>query len=206
MASLIDTYLDDLSHHLSHDPALARRMRAEIADHFAEALGENPSEAETRRIIARMGPARAIAATLAADGASRQADRTWVVLFVALVATFIAMRLRSLWLPPLATDGALAGFAAPLIDRWAFVAAIAAAVAGYWIMRPSPAAPLLALAALCASVAAGMLRIALAADWSAAPLVVAAATVGECALVGLLLAQTLALCRRRRQAARLSAG
>ncbi|MBL8569157.1 MAG: hypothetical protein JNK84_08730 [Phreatobacter sp.] len=206
MASLIDSYLDELSRHLSHDPALARRMRAELADHFAEALGDRPSEAEMQRAVQRMGPARAVAATLAADGASRQVDRTWITLLVALVATFIAMRLRALWLPPLATDGTFAGFAAPLIDRWAFVAAIAAAAAGYWAMRPSPAAPVLALAALCASVAAGMLRIALAADWSAAPLAVAAATVGECALVGLLLAQILALRRRRRQATRLSAG
>jgi hypothetical protein len=206
MARVIDAYLDDLARHLSHDPSLARRMRAEIADHFAEALGERPSETEMQRAVARMGPARAIAATLAADGANRQVDRTWVALLVALVATFVAMRLRSLWLPPLPTDGSLAGLAAPLIDRWAFVAAIATAAGGYWITRHSPAAPVLALAALCASVAAGILRIAFAADWSAAPIAVTVATAGECALVGLLLAQILALCRRRRQATRLSAG
>jgi hypothetical protein len=213
MAGVIDTYLDDLARHLSHDPALARRVRAEIADHFAEMLGERPSEAEARRAVERMGPARAIAATLAADGADRQADRTWAILLVALVATFIAMRLRTLWLPPVETDGSLAGLAAPLIDRWAFVMAIAAGAGGYWLMRrtagggQSPA-PLritgrtmdLVTAALAASVAAGILRIALASDWAAAPLVVAAATTGECVIVGLLLAQSLALRRRVRQA------
>ncbi len=204
MARVIDTYLDELAGHLRHDPALARRMRAEIADHFAEVLGERPSEAEMQRAVTRMGPARAIAATLAADGANRQVDRTWIALLVALVATFIAMRLRTLWLPPLAADGSLAGLAAPLIDRWAFVAAIATAAGGYWIMRPSPAVPALVLAALCASVAAGILRIALAADWSDAPLAVTVATLGECALVGLLLAQMLALRRRARQAGALA--
>ncbi len=212
MAGVIDRYLDELARHLSHDPALARRVRTEIADHFAEMAGEHPSEAEARRAVERMGPARAIAATLAHDGADRQADRSWAILLVALVATFIAMRLRTLWLPPVEADGSLAGLAAPLVDRWAFVVAIVTGAGGYWLMRrpvtrrsPTPLRIAgrtmnLVVVALAASVAAGILRIALAADWAAAPVVVAAATTGECAIVGLLLAQSLALRRRLRQA------
>lgn len=214
MASVIETYLDELVRHLSHDPALARRVRIEFADHFSAMAGDLPSEEDAHEAVRRMGPAHAVAATFAADGMVRQADRAWLALLAALVATFAAMRLRTLWLPPLAADGPVAGLIAPLIDRWGFSAAIVAAAGGFWLTRRAAdgtragliagRATVLALAALAASLAAGILRIVLAADWTAAPLAVTAATLGECLIVVWLMAQVLALQRHGRRARALS--
>ncbi len=210
MAGVIDAYLDELAGHLRHDPALARRVRDEFADHFAEIAGDLPSEQEAQRAIRRMGPARVIAETFIADGTGRQADRAWLALLTALVATFVAMRLRTLWLPPMVADGPLAGLAAPLLDRWAFVAAMATAASGYCLTRRAASEPvaariaaramMMALAALATALAAGILRVVLAAGLTEVPAAVAAATLGECALVVWLMAQVLALQRHRRLA------
>jgi hypothetical protein len=209
MAGVIEAYLAEVTDLLGHDPALAERLAEELADHFAEVLSEAPSEDEQREAVARMGPARDIAASLLADRADSTAERTGAVLVTALVATFIAMRLRSLWLPPLDTDGALAGALVPFVDRWAFVVAMLAC-AGWLIgrvRRPNARRgrwAAVALAGLCASVAAGILRIWLAAGWAEAPVLVVAATAGECLVVGLLMAQALALRRSLQRAARLA--
>jgi len=209
MAGVIDDYLAEIHALLGHDRLLANRLAEELADHFADMLGETPSEDEQLEAVARMGPARDIAASLLADRADSTAERTGAVLVTALVATFIAMRLRSLWLPPLDADGALAGALVPFIDRWAFVVAILACV-GWLIGRARGRGArrgrwaAVALAGLFGSVAAGILRIFLAAGWAQAPVLVVAATVGECLVVGLLMAQALALRRSLTRAARLA--
>jgi hypothetical protein len=225
MAGVIDSYLDALESHLDVDPALAKRVRAEFADHLAErmeAFSGPDAEEAARQAVARMGPARDIAARFMLDGMSRETQRIWLVMIATFLATFIAMRLRTLWIAPGLDEArlSLAALVAPLVDRWAFVGAIAAALGGYFAVRrlAARAAPdlrqastvvtiaMAALAGLAASVAAGLTRIALHGDIADAPLVVLIATLGEIGLVAMLLAQIRALNRRTGRARSMLAG
>ena len=123
MAGVIDQYVAALRRELDFDPALARRLLSEVEDHLRDAAEADPawpsSDAE-RRAVERFGLARGIAAEFAADAVARQTKRTWIVLAITVVVTFIAMRLRVTWLD----DGAVSALA-PLVDRYAFLAAIA---------------------------------------------------------------------------------
>ena len=115
-------YNSRLAYELDFDPALARRLASEVEDHLRDAAEADPAwpspEAE-RRAVERFGLGREIAAQFAVDAVDRQARRTWIAFAVTVVATFMAMRLRVIWLD----DDVLA--LAPLIDRYAFIAALA---------------------------------------------------------------------------------
>ena len=197
MAGVIDQYVASLRRELDFDPALARRLASEVESHLWDAAEADPAwpalEAE-RRAVERFGLARGIAAEFAADAVDRQARRTWITLAVTVVVTFVAMRLRVIWLD----DGAGSALA-PLVDRYAFIAAIAVGIIGWFAFRHSLLAPAICLAGLAASIAAGIVRAGLFAD--GAPLHVLLASAGEIALVGLLSFHVIGLGRRLRRTA-----
>lgn len=217
MAGLIERYLDALERDLDFDRRLARRVRAECADHLAEAMAAQaglPSEAAERRAITRMGPHRAIAASFARDMLGRRADRLWLALLTTFLATFLAMRLRTLGLAEPAADAI--GLLAPLIDRYGFVAALAIGCGGWLSLRRRPgrdadafrAVALVAaatLAALGVSIGAGLTRVAAAGAPDPLTLAIIAGSLAECGLLLWLMAEVRALRRQLRRAEALMA-
>lgn len=194
MARLIDDYVAALHRELDFDPPLARRLAEEAEAHLWDAAEADPAwpapEAE-RRAIARFGLAREIAALCADQAVSRQAVRSWLALAATVVVTFVAMRLRVIWLDE---AGDTLSVLAPLIDRYAFIAALVIGLVGWFAARRSLVPLGLSLAALTASIAAGIVRAGLFVD--GAPLPVLLTAVGEIALMGLLSFRVVGLGRR----------
>jgi hypothetical protein len=194
MAGVIDDYVAALRRELGFDPALADRLASEVEDHLREAAQSDaawPSGDAERRAVERFGLGREIAAQFAIDAVDRQARRTWITLLASVIVTFIAMRLRVVWLD----DGAIPALA-PLIDRYAFLGAIAVAAVGWFAFRRSLLALSACLVGLGASIAAGFVRADLFIE--GAPLPVLAAAASEIGLIGLLCFHVVALGRRLR--------
>jgi len=184
MAGLIESYVRDLKRDLHFDPALAERIAGEVESHLweaAEAEPGYPSADAERRAIERFGVAREIASRFAADAMARQSRRTWIALLVTTGVTFIAMRLRVLWL---GETGDTLSTLLPVIDRYGFVAAIATGMVGWFAFRRSFFPLAICLSALVASITAGIVRAGLFAD--GAPLHVLLTAAGEIALAGVL--------------------
>ncbi len=120
------------------------------------------------------------------------------MLAATVAVTFVAMRLRVVWLDDL---GLSMSSLAPLIDRYAFAAALAVGTVGWFAFRRSLAPLAVCLGGLAASIAAGIVRAGLFAD--GAPLHVLLAAAGEIALVGLLSWHVFGLHRRLRRTAAL---
>jgi hypothetical protein len=196
---MIDAYVATLKRDLDFDPALARRMADEVEAHLWDAAEADPAwpsaEAE-RRAVERFGLAREIAAQFATDAVNRQAKRTWVALLATVAVTFVAMRLRVMWLGDVG-DGL--SVLAPLVDRYAFIAAMTVAAIGWFAFRLSVLPLAICLAALTASIGAGILRAGLFA--AGAPLHVLLAAAGEIALIALLLFHIVGLGRSLRRTA-----
>jgi hypothetical protein len=199
MAGVIDDYLAELRRDLDFDPALARRMGDEVEAHLRDAAEADPAwpspDAE-RRAVKRFGLAREIAVQCASDAVNRQARRTWIALLAAVAVTFIAMRLRVI---SLADAGDSLSMLAPLIDRYAFLAAIAVGAIGWWAARRSVLPLAICLGALAASIAAGIVRAGLFIEGAPLPVLLAAA--GEVALIGLLLFHVVGLGRSLKRTA-----
>jgi hypothetical protein len=199
MAGVIEAYVASLRRELDFDPVLAQRMAEEVEAHLWEAAEADPSwpspQAE-RRAVERFGLAREIAGQFASDAVGRQASRTWVALLATVVMTFIAMRLRVMWLDDL--GGSLSALA-PLVDRYAFIGALAVASVGWFAFRRSLLPLALCLTALAASIGAGIVRAGLFVE--GAPLHVLLSAAGEVALIGLLCFNVVGLGRRLRRAA-----
>jgi hypothetical protein len=199
MAGVIEQYVAGLKRDLSFDPSLARRMADEVEAHLWDAAEADPAwpspEAE-QRAVERFGLAREIAAQFAADAVNRQAQRTWLALLATVAVTFVAMRLRVMWL---ADAGDSLSVLAPLVDRYAFIAAMTVAAIGWFAFRFSVLPLAICLVALAASVGAGIFRAGL--FVSGAPLHVLLAAAGEIALIGLLLFHVVGLGRRLRRTA-----
>lgn len=194
---MIDDYIAALRRELDFDPALARRLASEVEDHLRDAAEADPAwpspDAE-RRAVERFGLSREIAAQFAADAVDRQARRTWVTLAVTVIVTFIAMRLRVMWLD----DGSVLALAS-LVDRYAFIAALGVGVVGWLAFRRSLVTQAICLAGLIASIAAGIVRADL--FTHGAPLHVLLAAAGEIALIGLLSCHVVGLGRRLKRTA-----
>jgi hypothetical protein len=201
VAGVIEGYVASLRRELDFDPALARRMADEIEAHLWDAAEADPAwpspEAE-RRAVERFGLAREIAWQFAADAVNRQARRTWIALLATVAVTFVAMRLRAMWLGDV---GDSLSVLAPLVDRYAFIAALSVAAIGWFAFRRSLLPLAICLAALAASIAAGILRAGLLVE--AAPLHVLLTAAGEIALIGLLSFHVIGLGRRLRRTATL---
>lgn len=199
MAGVIGQYVASLKCDLSFDPALAQRMADEVEAHLweaAEADAAWPSPGAEQRAVERFGFAREIAAQFATDAVNRQARRTWIALLATVAVTFVAMRLRVMWL---ADAGDSLSVLAPLVDRYAFIAAMTVAAVGWFAFRVSILPLAICLAALAASIGAGILRVGL--FVSGAPLHVLLAAAGEIALIGLLLFHVVGLGRSLRRTA-----
>jgi hypothetical protein len=199
MAGVIDRYIAALKRDFDFDPGLAARMADEVEAHLRDAAEADPAwpsrEAE-QRAVDRFGLAREIAAQFAADAVHRQAKRTWIALLATVVVTFVAMRLRVMWLGDVGDSLSLL---APLIDRYAFLAAMAVAAIGWFAFRRSVLPLALCLAALAASIAAGIVRAGLFVE--GAPLHVLLTAAGEIVLIGLLLFHVVGLGRSLRRTA-----
>ena len=197
MAGVIEDYVAALRRQLDFDPTLAQRLTSEVEDHLRDAAESDPawpsSEAE-RRAVQRFGLSRQIAAQFAADAIDRQVRRTWLTLLATVIVTFIAMRLRVIWLD----DGAVSALA-PLIDRCAFIVVIAVGVIGWFSFRRSFLALALCLAGLAASIGAGFVRADLFAQGAPLPVLLTAA--GEMVLIGLLSFRIVGLGRRLKRTA-----
>ena len=168
---------------------MAEEVEAHLWD-AAEADPAWPSPEAEQRAVERFGLAREIAAQFATDAVNRQAKRTWIALLATVAVTFVAMRLRVMWL---ADVGDTLSVLAPLVDRYAFIAAMTVAAIGWFAFRVSVLPLAICLAALAASIAAGILRAGL--FVSGAPLHVLLAAAGEIALIGLLLFHVVGLGR-----------
>jgi hypothetical protein len=201
LAGLIDAYVSSLRRELDFDPALAQRMAEEVESHLRDAAEADPSwpspEAE-RRAMERFGLAREIAGQFATDAVNRQVRRTWVALLATVAVTFIAMRLRVMWLDDF---GSGLSALAPLVDRYAFIAALCVGVVGWLAFRRSLLPLAVCLCALSASIAAGILRAGIFVEQ--APLHVLLSAAGEIALIGLLSFHVVGLGRRLRRTATL---
>jgi hypothetical protein len=204
VSGVIDDYVAALRRELDFDPALARRLASEVEDHLRDAAEADPAwpsaDAE-RRAVERFGLGREIAAQFAVDAVDRQARRTWIALAVTVVATFVAMRLRVIWLDDDDVLAAPLTFIAPLIDRYAFIAALTVGVIAWFAFRRSLAALAICLAGLVASISAGIVRADLFAN--GAPIHVLLSAAGEVALIGVLLFHVIGLGRRLRRTASL---
>jgi hypothetical protein len=199
MAGVIDDYVAALRRELDFDPALAARLASEVEEHLRDAAEADPgwpSPDAERRAVERFGLGRKIAAEFASDAADRQARRTWITLAAAVAVTFIAMRLRVMWL-----DDASAFSLAPLIDRYAFIGALAVGLVGWFAFRRSVLAQAICLGGLAVSIMAGFMRADLFA--AGAPLHVVLSAAGEVALIGLLAFHVFGLGRRLRRTAML---
>jgi hypothetical protein len=201
MAGLIDDYVAALRRELDFDRPLANRMADEVEAHLRDAAEADPawpsSDAE-RRAVDRFGLAHEIAVQFATDAVNRQVRRTWLALLATVAVTFVAMRLRVLWL-----DGSGDSWSAlaPLIDRYAFIAALGVALVGWLAFRQALLPLAVCLATLAASIAAGIVRAGLFVE--GAPLHVLLSAAGEIALIGLLSFHVLGLARCLRRTAML---
>jgi hypothetical protein len=199
MAGVIDQYVAALKRDLSFDPALAQRMADEVEAHLWDAAEADPAwpslEAE-QRAVERFGLARELAAQFASDAVNRQAKRTWMALLATVAVTFVAMRLRVMWL---ADVGDSLSILAPLVDRYAFIAAMTVGAVGWFAFRFSILPLAICITALTASIGAGIFRAGLFA--AGAPLHVLLAAAGEIALIGLLLFHVVGLGRSLKRTA-----
>ena len=197
MSGVIDDYVASLRRELDFDPALAARLASEVEEHLRDAAEADPAwpspEAE-RRAVDRFGLGREIAAQFAVDAVDRQARRTWIVLAVTVVVTFVAMRLRVIWL-----DDRAIYTLAPLVDRYAFIAALTVGLVAWFAFRRSLAALVICLVGLTASIGAGLVRADLFAG--GAPIHVLLSAAGEVALIGVLSFHVIGLGRRLRRTA-----
>jgi hypothetical protein len=199
VAGLIDDYVAGLRRELDFDRTVADRLASEVEDHLREAAEADPAwpaPAAERRAIERFGLSREIAAQFASDVIERQARRTWITILACVIVTFVAMRLRVIWL-----DGDAVSALAPIVDRYAFIAAIAAGAIGWLGSRRSLLAPSLCLVGLAASIAAGFVRADLFAH--GAPLAVLLTAAGEVLLIGLLCVHLIGFGRQLRRTANL---
>ena len=201
MAGVIETYLAGLRRELDFDPALARRLTEEIEAHLWDAAEADPAwpscEAE-HRAVARFGLAREIAAEFAADAVAQQSKRTWIALLATFAVTFVAMRLRVMWLGEV---GDTFSVLAPIVDRYAFIAALSVGTVAWFAWRRSWLPLAICLVAIVASVAAGIVRAGLFVE--GVPLTVLLTAAGEIALIGLLSFHVIGLGRRLRRTAML---
>ena len=227
--SPVADYIDTLTSALRFDPALARRVRREAADHLGEAVERDGGEriAAERRAIAAFGEPRLLARQYAAAAMLAQTRRVGVIMMLALVGIFIAMKGRIAWYGLMQWGVSeelkrMNAIGIPL-DRYAFFAALAGAVAAcaYIATRRAPAEfhpaygqELRRCVLLCTAAGAALMSVVAietvltgfrlaAAEFTAAALVPALSLAAELALAGLLVVHLQATFRRARYAASL---
>jgi hypothetical protein len=146
---VIPAYLDALSSALSFDPALARRVRAEAADHLRQAIaadGPHGGLAAQRRAIAAFGDPQAIAAQFVAAALARRTAKLRVALVLAVASVFVAMKGRVAWYAASGFDTGHGVSPATriiaAIDRYAFWSSVIIAVGAFAYLAARPVAPI----------------------------------------------------------------
>lgn len=143
----IAEYGVEIARELWFDASLARRVRAEAEDHLLEALGESgepPSRATELEAIRAFGDPRELARAFLPLALQSLARRAAVLMTLAVIVSFTAMRARSIWYGWVqwqAGDQLRAASAIALpADRAAFATAFAFALIGlaYAITRRVP--------------------------------------------------------------------
>jgi hypothetical protein len=146
---MISDYLDALSTALGFDPALARRVREEAADHLQQAIaadGLQDSLAAERHAIAAFGDPHAIAAQFAAIALARRSAKLRVALILAVASIFVAMKGRVAWY--VATGWSAGHDASPAtrligaIDRYAFWSSVVIAIGAFVWLAVRPVVPI----------------------------------------------------------------
>jgi hypothetical protein len=222
-------HLAALTRALAFDPALARRMRREAEDHLVEASERDGGErlaAETRAVAA-FGDPHVLARRFAAASLLAQTRRTGMVMIAALGGIYLAMKGRIAWYGlvqwGVREDWQAMNAVGVWLDRWAFLLALAGAVAacGYIATRRAPAEfhrayghELGRCVTLCAAAAAALVVVVAietvltgcrlyAAGLSSAAAIPALTLALELALAGVLVVHIRAVFRRARCAAAL---
>ena len=90
----IPAYLDDLSGALGFDPALSRRVRAEVEDHLREAVASGAPEPDA---VTRFGPVGDIAAQFVEASLTVRTKTTGTTLLLGVLGVYLAMRGRVVW-------------------------------------------------------------------------------------------------------------
>jgi len=135
-ASPIADYLAALSRELRFDPALSRRVCAEVEDHLRDAAAAGTGADRERAAVARFGAPGILARQFAAPALLRQARGAGYGAALAVLCSFLAMEFRLAWYVasgwPLGDDRALATIrtVALSIDRSAFALAVIAGLGG----------------------------------------------------------------------------
>jgi hypothetical protein len=227
--SPVADYLDALTRALAFDPALARRVRRETADHLGEAVERDGGERITTeaRAVAAFGDAHMLARRFAAASLMAQTRRTGAIMIAALGGIYLAMKGRIAWYGivqwGVSDEWRAVNTVGVWLDRWAFLLALVGAVTacGYIATRRAPPEfhrayghQLGRCVMLCAAAAAALLvTVAIetvltgcrlyAADFSAAAAIPALTLAVELALTGVLVVHIHAVFRRARCAATL---
>lgn len=146
---IVTDYLDTLSRELGFDPALAWRVRAEVADHLMEAVEGDPSgepQERAARAVRAFGDPRAIVRDWVALSLWRQTRRAGAMVIVVTAGMFLGMYARLLWFGMLQittnTELARLGQIGRAVDHIAFPSAFATGILGWALLtlRSSPAA------------------------------------------------------------------
>jgi hypothetical protein len=149
--SIVTDYLDTLARELGFEPALAWRVRTEVADHLMEAVEGDPSgtpEERAARAVRAFGDPRAIARDWVALSLLRQTRRTGAMVIVVTAGMFLGMYARVLWSGMLqltsGTEFARLAQIGRAVDHVAFPGAFAIGILGWALLtlRSSPAAAL----------------------------------------------------------------
>lgn len=146
---MIADYLDALAAALNFDPALARRVRQEAADHLQQAVAaDRPHDglAAERRAIAEFGDVEAIAAQFAAISLARRIAKLRAALVLVVAGVFVAMKGRVAWYAASGWSAGHGGSPAAriigAIDRYAFWSSVIFAVGAFAYLAVRPVAPI----------------------------------------------------------------
>lgn len=144
----IADYADLLARELRFDPALSRRVRAEVEDHLWEAAAdarEGPTLESQHRVIAGFGDPSELARQYVAASLLSQLRRMRTVMGLTVIGIFVAMAGRVAWyrITRWKVDQALQGITEVglAIDRYAFMFALVTALIA-WVYIGTRRAPL----------------------------------------------------------------
>jgi hypothetical protein len=133
----IADYAQALARELAFDPALSRRVRAEVEDHLwqASGAGSDASSPEAQRLaIARFGQPRELARQYVAAALMVQMRRLAALAMLAVAVVFIAMELRLAWYSHMqwgpSRDWSSLSALGLAVDRYAFLLSLGVALAG----------------------------------------------------------------------------
>jgi hypothetical protein len=136
-----------LSRELAFDRPLSRRVREEVEDHLWEAAASEPDQdplAAQRRVVARFGDPRAIAAQYAASSLYRQTKAVGALAVLVIACVYLTMKGRHAWYGLMHWGmgdqlRALLEMVMPII-RYTFAAALTLGIVGwvYSVSRKTP--------------------------------------------------------------------